>query len=63
MDLDFDSSTILYNDICCWLVYNIHLFYYLSIYKMKYVDCLLLLYLSKNQKQLVHTEQTNRKKE
>lgn len=57
MDLDFDSSTILYNDICCWL------FYYLSIYKMKYVDCLLLLYLSKNQKQLVHTEQTNRKKE
>lgn len=30
---------------------------------MKYVDCLLRLYLSKSQKQLVHTEQTNRKKE
>lgn len=48
MDLDFDLLIILYNDICCWLVYNIYLFYYLSIYKMKYVDCLLFLYLSKN---------------
>lgn len=24
MDLDFDLLIILYNDICCWLVYNLY---------------------------------------